>query len=458
MRKQVYYDFDNAQADYKKLFEESPIPMWVYDCITLKFLAVNAAAIHFYGYSNEEFLRMAVHDLRPKHDISTLLEIVKMPTLNSFYDSGRRRHVKKNGEAFFAQVYSHATRFGGKMARVMLAMDINNKVIIEQRNEELNQLVKVQKKRLDDILASVNEVIWSCRADNFEILYINTACVNVYGHKPTELIGDNKILFDIIHPEDRKLVRKAMDNVLADGKASFEYRIFHKDGTLKYIHNQAVLQQGRMGQADVINGIAVDITRLRMVEEQLKLNVSEIETILESITDGFFAVNANWEFTYINKESEILLRRRRENIIGKNIWQNFPSVIDLQFYRELHKAIEDQVSVHFEDYFPQLQKWFLVNAYPTKDGLAVYFRDITEEKEQAIQIQAQNKKLMEIAWLQSHKVRGPVANILGLVQLFNYDDPADPVNKEILDGIRTTTNYLDDVIKEIVNNTNTATV
>ena len=343
------------------MFEESPIPMWVYDSITLKFLAVNAAAVHFYGYSREEFLRMTVQDLRPEHDLSTLLEIVKMPTLNSFYDSGRRKHVKKNGESFFAQVYSHATRFGGKVARVMLAMDINNKVVIEQKNEELNQLVKVQKKRLDDILASVNEVIWSCRADNFELLYINSACLSVYGYDASELLGENKILFGIIHPEDKRLMKNAMENLLTNGKASFEYRIFHKDGTLKHIHNQAVLQPGRRGQPDVINGIAVDTTRLRVVEEQLKINVSEIETILESITDGFFAVNANWEFTYINKESEILLQRRRENIIGKNIWQNFPLVIDLQFYKELHTAINEQVSVHFEDYFPQLQKWFSAN-------------------------------------------------------------------------------------------------
>ncbi|MBS1690423.1 MAG: PAS domain S-box protein, partial [Bacteroidetes bacterium] len=117
MRKKLFYD--SAQADYRRLFEESPIPMWIYDSTSYKFLAVNAAAISYYGYSSEEFLRMTTQDIRPREDVSTLVEVVKMPELNSFYDSSRRRHMKKSGEIFYVQVYSHSTHFAGKGARVM---------------------------------------------------------------------------------------------------------------------------------------------------------------------------------------------------------------------------------------------------------------------------------------------------------------------------------------------------
>ena len=140
-------------------------------------------------------------------------------------------------------------------------------------------------------------------------------------------------------------------------------------------------------------------------------------------------------------------------LIGRNIWETVPGVEEMQMYAELYRAARENQTVHFVEYFPPLKKWLSVNAYPAKDGIAVYFRDITDERKHIIQIEEQNKRLTEIAWLQSHKVRGPVASILGLVQLFNYDNPADPVNKEILEGIKYATNGLDDIIKEVVDKT-----
>ena len=202
------------------------------------------------------------------------------------------------------------------------------------------------------------------------------------------------------------------------------------------------------------NGIAIDITRLRMVEDALKINMNEMQRMLESITDGFFAVNAKWEFTYVNKESERLLEHTRDELIGKNIWKSLPYATELKFHQELHRAYDQQESVHFEDYIVDKQKWFSVNAYPANDGLAVYFRDITEEREYRIRIEERNKLLTDIAWIQAHKIRGPVANILGLSHLFNYENPTDPINREILDSLRVTINSLDEVIKEVVQKTN----
>lgn len=183
--------------------------------------------------------------------------------------------------------------------------------------------------------------------------------------------------------------------------------------------------------------------------------LEDIETILENITDGFFAVDLEWNFTYINKEFEKILRRKRDDLIGKNIWTNFPQINELKFYKELHRVAEEQTRVHFEEFIPLFRKWFAVNAYTTRDGLAVYLRDITEEKKKLIKIQTQTEKLKEIAWIQSHQVRGPLASILGLVDLFNHELPTDPLNKEILDNIKIAANNLDTIIKEIVTKTNT---
>ncbi len=112
------------------------------------------------------------------------------------------------------------------------------------------------------------------------------------------------------------------------------------------------------------------------------MNYIEIEErkILDRITDGFFALDNQWNFTYINEEATRLLFRSRENLIGKNVWDEFPEAIDLPFYEYYHKATKQQVSVKFDAYFPPLKTWFEVRAYPSPNGLTVYFLDVTEEK------------------------------------------------------------------------------
>ena len=71
---------------------------------------------------------------------------------------------------------------------------------------------------------------------------------------------------------------------------------------------------------------------------------------------------------------------QKEDLIGKNIWDILPNARQLKFYPELHKALDENVSVHFEEFSPYIGKWIFANAYPTKNGLAIYFRDITEQK------------------------------------------------------------------------------
>ncbi|SDP31949.1 two-component system, sporulation sensor kinase A [Litchfieldia salsa] len=112
------------------------------------------------------------------------------------------------------------------------------------------------------------------------------------------------------------------------------------------------------------------------------MNLSEIYTnnILERITDGFFAVDENWKFTYVNTIATKLLFRNQEDLVGENIWVQFPEAVDLIFYEQYHKAFAEQCSVSFDAFFPPLDRWFGVRAYPSPNGLSVLFQDITEKK------------------------------------------------------------------------------
>ncbi len=172
----------------------------------------------------------------------------------------------------------------------------------------------------------------------------------------------------------------------------------------------------------------------------------QLENILNSISDGFFTLDRDLNFIYINRAFEQICHISKEDCIGKNYWDIFPKASTYKFYTEYNKALKQQVSVHFEEYATSLDKWVSVNAYPTENGLTVYFTDITEERKQAKLIEQQNKSLREIAWVLSHQFRKPVATILGLVQLFKPG--IDPETRKLVKGISEAATELDNIIKD----------
>jgi PAS domain S-box-containing protein len=118
----------------------------------------------------------------------------------------------------------------------------------------------------------------------------------------------------------------------------------------------------------------------RKAEGELKESNRRIATILESITDAFCSLNQQWLFTYANKQAEQVLEKTREELLGHSAWEVFPEAVDSAFYTQFHKAVREQVTVEFEVYYPPMEKWFEVHAYPSANGLSIYFKDINEAK------------------------------------------------------------------------------
>ncbi len=106
-----------------------------------------------------------------------------------------------------------------------------------------------------------------------------------------------------------------------------------------------------------------------------------VETILESISEAFIALNSEWCFTYVNHHAELLLQKTREELLGSSVWEKFAGAADSIFYEKYHEAVETQAAVRFEDFYALRSIWFEVRVYPSKDGLFVYFHDITQQKQ-----------------------------------------------------------------------------
>ncbi len=124
-------------------------------------------------------------------------------------------------------------------------------------------------------------------------------------------------------------------------------------------------------------------------ESKALQNVAEV---LESISDAFFALDRQWRFTYLNGAAEALLSRRREELLGNNIWDEFPQVVGPTFDRESRRAVAEGVTVQFEEFYPPLGAWFSVRAYPTPTGLAVYFQNANERSLRDEECQRANER------------------------------------------------------------------
>ncbi|MBI3301854.1 MAG: PAS domain S-box protein, partial [Deltaproteobacteria bacterium] len=125
--------------------------------------------------------------------------------------------------------------------------------------------------------------------------------------------------------------------------------------------------------------ILSELTKMQRTAEQSKTECRPTN-VLESIPDGFYALDREWQFTYLNVKAEQFLRRKREELLGKNVWKEFPETVDSVLYKEYHRAMAEQVVVKFDMFYPPSTIWFEIHAYPSQDGLSVYFHDITERK------------------------------------------------------------------------------
>lgn len=153
-----------SEEKYRLLFEQSPLPMWIYDRSTLRFKDVNQAAIRHYGYTNDEFMNMKITDIRPEQDVPELMKVVKEAG-PVHKDSREWKHVKKNGEVIDVKVTGSSVMYGNSDHRLVLAIDITEQKAAEEKilssfiegeNKERARLARELHDGLGQYLAAAN--------------------------------------------------------------------------------------------------------------------------------------------------------------------------------------------------------------------------------------------------------------------------------------------------------------
>ncbi|WP_027003994.1 PAS domain-containing protein [Hugenholtzia roseola] len=163
--------------------------------------------------------------------------------------------------------------------------------------------------------------------------------------------------------------------------------------------------------------IGYDLTETERASRLAQEFAQRVETIIERITDGFFVIDRNWKFIKINQIAAEVLCTDKSAIIGKSFWDFYPDTEAYRYPQKFREAMNENKAVYFEDFRPDIQQWYSAAAYPSEEGLTIFFRNITQEREARARLEDSEKKLQALfnSSRESHVLVSP----LGIILSFN---------------------------------------
>ena len=255
---------------------------------------------------------------------------------------------------------------------------------------------------------------------------------------------------------NRETISNLLDITITSGKTmDLELEIITAKGNERWIR---IISEPDFidGKCVKVRGSFQDIDIRKRTELELLKVAEEKNMILESIGDGFFTLDVNWMVTYWNKEAENILQKKREEVIGRNIWDLYPKAVGSLSYLNTLKAAKETKVQNYEWFVESLECWLDVTVYPSANGLSIYFKDITERKfgemeraKMVSDILKRNNDLEQFSYIISHNLRAPVANIIGLAEVLFRDQVVNGENSMLMDYLIASTKKLDTVIIDL---------
>lgn len=186
---------------------------------------------------------------------------------------------------------------------------------------------------------------------------------------------------DYYAPEFRETVRNVFNACVTEGMPFDEMlQIVTAKGNRLWVRTIGEAMRDDAGRIVAVHGAFQDVSELVAARTKAEDLSRRLRDTLESISDGFVLLDHDWRFLFVNAQAERIVGRNREELLGKNNWEVFPEAVGTIVQHEYERALETGKPVRFRSFFPPLSIWFEIDAEPTPEGLAVYFRDVTQER------------------------------------------------------------------------------
>ncbi|WP_192820379.1 PAS domain S-box protein [Rufibacter sp. LB8] len=323
------------------------------------------ASLMVLGYTSAEMIGKHFSDFLHPDDVNLTHDIVKVIKQGAHLRNFENRLIHKDGRVI--PLLWSASWAEEDSLIYSVARDISELVTTRQQLSEREQRYKALFQNNPDIVFLEDR--------NGLITEVNQGFCQAWNVTPEEAIHQPASAF--FPPDLRPRVEHIIKEVL-QGKA------FRKDLKIEVQGEQRIFDTLKF--PIVVNGevmgaqtISKDITQVVESYQTIEQQAQKLNTIFESMTDAFMTLDRNWLITYVNSEAERMVGLDKATHLGKSIWEIFPEEKSGEFFQHYTQAITTGAPVHFTPFFKEMGMWLSVKAYPSADGLSVYFEDITEQ-------------------------------------------------------------------------------
>lgn len=227
-----------------------------------------------------------------------------------------------------------------------------------------------------EVFSSSPSPMWVYDVQTLRMLGVNQAALAFYGYDREAFL---RLGLRDLHPEEEhERLRESLDLPLIERVAQRAWR--HRNRAGQAIQVDIVTQDLQQSAARARLVMVTDLSRRRQQERVRQQLSRRVTDVIENMTDAFFALDRNWCFTYVNAHAEKVLQRSREELLGCNVWEKYPAAVGSIYQIEYERAVAESRATRFEAPDADgLSTWISVTAYPSREGLAVYFRDVSEK-------------------------------------------------------------------------------
>ncbi|WP_347158890.1 PAS domain S-box protein [Pontibacter chitinilyticus] len=297
-RKQLQHALLESQQQLKRIFNSNPVPMWVYDQHSLKFMQVNQAAVQEYGYSREEFLQMTLQDIRAETETAAFLQ--RMQTIDKSADGSSKgfRHQRKDGSQFIVELRSHALPEQDDLyPRLVVAVNV------QEREQAITDLQK-SEQQLREISSSIPGAVYQFLIDaeqQISFPFVSDGIKDLYGVTPADVYTSPQALYRHIHPEDQELIRSTTATASSTITPWLvEYRMWQPErSTWKWVRGHG-LPTAKQDGTILFNGTLIDITEQKEAQEKLLQSEANLRALLNSSPQAIFLLDKNLEVLSYN--------------------------------------------------------------------------------------------------------------------------------------------------------------